>query len=86
MVKKLENQNEYKMRMLASVSHELRTPLNCSISMLQIMRETLILLEQKDMVKENLDPALYSSKLLLNLINDILDFAQLEAGKFKITS
>jgi len=75
MVKKLENQNEYKMRMLASVSHELRTPLNCSISMLQIMRESLQLLGEVNMVKENLDPALYSSKLLLNLINDILDFA-----------
>jgi len=86
MVKKLENQNEYKMRMLASVSHELRTPLNCSISMLQIMRESLQLLGEVNMVKENLDPALYSSKLLLNLINDILDFAQLEAGKFKMTS
>ncbi|KAL4461902.1 hypothetical protein ABPG72_001603 [Tetrahymena utriculariae] len=84
-VKRLEDQNEYKMRMLASVSHELRTPLNCSISMLQIMREELLRMDQKDMIKDNLDPALYSSKILLNLINDILDFAQLEAGKFKIT-
>lgn len=52
MVKKLENQNEYKMRMLASVSHELRTPLNCSISMLQIMRENLLELDHKEIVKE----------------------------------
>jgi hypothetical protein len=36
-------------------------------------------------VLENyIEPALYSGKILINLVNDLLDLAQLKAGKFKV--
>jgi signal transduction histidine kinase len=53
----------------------MRTPLNCSISLLEIMEKNLLNSKLKE---EYLDPAIVSNKLLLNLINDILDFAQIE--------
>lgn len=74
----LEHLNEYKTKMLASVSHELRTPLNCTVS----MHEQLKGLVAKKIWREYLLPSLNSCKLLLLLINDILDLAQINAGKF----
>ncbi|KAL4436253.1 hypothetical protein ABPG74_015844 [Tetrahymena malaccensis] len=41
--------------------------------------------ECERVIQSYLKPALYSSKLLLNLINDILDFVQIDSGKFKFT-
>ncbi|KAL4474774.1 hypothetical protein ABPG74_001470 [Tetrahymena malaccensis] len=81
--------NEYKNRMLASVSHELRTPLNCSIQLLQSLlqrdQEHLSMAfmdgETKEMI---IKPALNSNLLLLNIINDILDYGQINQGKLEL--
>ncbi len=70
-MKQLEEMNEYKTKMLASVSHELRTPLNCSITMLDILVDKV----NQDLRDNYVVPALISNKLLINTINDILDFA-----------
>ena len=87
LVTALQENNEYKNRLLASVSHELRTPLNASINF------TLAALEHPDLmslpaasnIKENyLLPALRSNQLLLHLINDILDFSQMSANKLRL--
>lgn len=37
------------------------------------------------MIEKYLNPALNSNKLLLNYINDLLDFVQMDSGKFKYT-
>lgn len=74
----LEHLNEYKTKMLASVSHELRTPLNCTVSMHEQLKSHV----SKELWREYLLPSLNSCKLLLLLINDILDLAQINAGKF----
>ncbi|EAR86396.2 ATPase, histidine kinase-, DNA gyrase B (macronuclear) [Tetrahymena thermophila SB210] len=81
--------NEYKNRMLASVSHELRTPLNCSIQLLQSLLQrdqeyqnmTPLDGEIKEMI---IKPALNSNLLLLNIINDILDYGQINQGKLEL--
>ena len=79
---RLQGNNEYKSRLLASVSHELRTPLNASITFTEKAMEHS---EIPDEVKTNyLKPSLSSSKLLLNLINDILDFSQMKAKKLRL--
>ncbi len=36
------------------------------------------------MLENYIEPALYSGKILINLVNDLLDLAQLKAGKFKV--
>lgn len=73
--KKSEDMKKEKMRVFASLSHELRTPLNCSISMLEVLKDEMLIHEtMSDTIEEYLNPALYSNKLLLNQINDILDF------------
>ena len=74
--------NEYKTRLLSSVSHELRTPLNGSINFIeQTLNEPTV----PDKMKEKwLLPALRSNQLLLSLVNDILDFSQMHAGKLRL--
>ncbi|KAL4490766.1 hypothetical protein ABPG72_021820 [Tetrahymena utriculariae] len=81
-MKKVEEIQQEKMKIFGSLSHELRTPLNCSISMLEVLKD-----EMQDInpsyITDYLNPALFSNKLLLNQINDILDFVQMDKGKFK---
>ena len=77
-----EASSEYKSRMLSSVSHELRTPLNSSINFIE---QTITDNTVPATVKEKfLIPALRSNRLLLSLVNDILDFSQMHAGKLRL--
>lgn len=57
--------------MMASISHELRTPLNCSINMLLLAQE----IAEANLNRDFIVPAYCSNILLLNLINDILDYS-----------
>lgn len=68
--------NEAKSEFLANMSHEIRTPMNGIIGMLQLIRS------EKDRVKVNelVQHALSSSEKLLVILNDVLDFAKIEAG------
>ncbi len=73
--------NDSKSQFLANMSHEIRTPLNGIIGI------TDILLEKQDLdknLKENLEIIQRSSNSLRGIINDILDFTKIQAGKFDI--
>lgn len=78
----LENNNEYKNRLLASISHELRTPLNANISFIQAaIQEPSV----SETAKETLlEPALQSGRLLLYLINDILDYSLIQSRELQL--
>jgi len=76
-----ENANRVKGDFLATMSHEVRTPLNGIIGLLQLQQETALDAEQREYV----DLALESSRMLTVILNDILDFARLEAGKSVLT-
>jgi len=65
---------------LANMSHEIRTPLNGVLGMLQLCQTTNLDDEQKDYVQT----ALTSGRSLLSVINDILDFTKIEAGKMEV--
>jgi len=72
-----EEASRAKSLFLASVSHELRTPLTAIIGMGALLRETRLDSEQRDMV-QTVERA---SRSLLSLIESILNFSRIEAGR-----
>ncbi len=77
---RLREVNRLKSEFLANMSHELRTPLNAIIGFAALMHEGKVGATSADQ-KEYLGDILTSSKHLLQLVNDILDLAKVEAGK-----
>ncbi|WP_422020124.1 response regulator [Roseibium sp.] len=75
-----ETSNEAKSRFLATVSHEIRTPLNGVLGMAALLRDTRLTKEQSAYI-EALET---SGETLLLLIDEVLDFSKVEAGKLDI--
>lgn len=75
-----EAANASKSAFLANMSHEIRTPLNGIIGVADVLLKTDLSQRQLEMAKiiES------SSKVLLTLLNDILDYSKVEAGKIQI--
>ncbi|MBN2782460.1 MAG: response regulator [Campylobacterales bacterium] len=72
--------NKAKSEFLSVMSHEIRTPLNAIIGFVQILLRT-----EKDPKKvKYLNTVNDSSKVLTNIINDILDISKIESGKFTL--
>jgi signal transduction histidine kinase/DNA-binding response OmpR family regulator len=75
-----EDASRAKTEFLATMSHEIRTPLNGILPILEMLRETPLNQEQHKMIQA----AQGSSRHLLRIINDILDFAKVESGKLQL--
>jgi signal transduction histidine kinase len=67
---------------LANVSHELRTPLNGVIGMSELLKATALTDDQEGYA----DSIRVCADTLLSVINDLLDFTKLEAGKMNFSS
>jgi PAS domain S-box-containing protein len=82
--RRIQQANRLKSEFLANMSHELRTPLNGIIGFAEIMHDGRVG-PISDEHKEYLSDVLVSAKHLLQLINDILDLAKVEAGKMELS-
>jgi PAS domain S-box-containing protein len=76
-----EAANKAKSVFLANMSHELRTPLNAILGFSGMMRQSQLLTATE---RENLDIINRSGEHLLNLINDVLEMAKIEAGHLQL--
>jgi signal transduction histidine kinase len=77
----LYESNRLKSDFLATVSHELRTPLNSILGFSEVLLSSDQLTDKQQRWARNIQT---SGDRLLNLINDILDLAKIEAGKMEV--
>lgn len=73
--------NEAKMRFLSNISHEIRTPMNaiCGMAELNLRDDSLT-----PNVRENTESIQTAGRILISIVNDILDYSKLESGKLEI--
>lgn len=75
-----ENANKAKTEFLNNMSHDIRTPMNVILGYNHLMKSQLTELKQLDYQKK----IEQSGKLLLAIINNVLDMARIESGKIKV--
>jgi PAS domain S-box-containing protein len=80
LTQKAQAAEKAKSQFLATMSHEIRTPLNGVIGMASILADT----ELNDMQRECVETINVSGESLLAVINDILDYSKIEAGRLEL--
>jgi predicted ATPase/signal transduction histidine kinase/ActR/RegA family two-component response regulator len=78
----VEEKSRFKEQFFANMSHEIRTPMTAIIGMSELIFDTPLSGKQLEYAKG----IKYSSENLLAIINDILDYSKIEAGKFSFVN
>ena len=65
---------------VANMSHEIRTPMNGILGMAELALET----DGREEQREYLEAVMHSGRALLTILNDVLDFSKMEAGKLTL--
>jgi signal transduction histidine kinase/CheY-like chemotaxis protein len=82
-LKQLEDVSRHKSEFLANMSHELRTPLNAIIGYSEMLQEEAEAAQQAGLASD-LQKIGASGMHLLELVNEVLDFAKIESGKMEL--
>jgi signal transduction histidine kinase/CheY-like chemotaxis protein len=78
----LEKANKSKIYFLGNMSHEMRTPLNGISGATDLLKHTKLSIEQKNLISMIES----SNKLMIDLINDLLNMSQIETNKIEINN
>lgn len=74
--------NRAKTQFISAMSHEIRTPFNAVLGILDILADTELTADQKQLI----ETAEKTSQSLLRIINDVLDYARISSGSVKIVN
>ena len=77
-----EMANRAKTQFISAMSHEIRTPFNAVLGILDILGDTPLTKDQKQLIQT----ANRTSKSLLRIINDVLDYARISSGSVSVRS
>ena len=77
-----DNANKAKSEFLANMSHEIRTPMNAILGFSEILNRKLT----DENLKQYALSIITSGRVLLKLINDVLDLSKIESGKFELNN
>lgn len=80
-IQQAQQASHAKSQFLSRMSHEMRTPMNAIIGLTALAEHYI---DEKRRIEEYLKKITFSSKMLLNIINDVLDMSAIESEKLKI--